>query len=351
MRKINFIITIVLTCFYYSGSYSQNVIAVEHSGVSTFYQNLDSALAHSVNGDNVYLPGATYNVGNLTINKGVHIIGAGCNFDSTLATGATIFLGDPRILKGADNGSIEGIYIQGEIRFGTEAANQEVHNYSISRCNMTNLWLSFDNGTASASDNIYISENVFRGNIYGGNVQNVVVSKCIIENVVSTFNGNAVFTNNIFLKNPCGENLIVNAAAITFQNNIFLIRFCSYWGSYYLTGANAGINFNHNLFIEGDPVPTGNISNGSIINSDIDKLFVTQSGNLYNIKHNYHLKPDCLGKNAGTDGTDVGIYGTATPAKDGQIPFNPHIQSKSISSSTNPEGNLNINIKVKAQDN
>ena len=65
---------------------------------------------------------------------------------------------------------------------------------------------------------------------------------------------------------------------------------------------------------------------------------------------NFHLRPGCLGKNAGTDGTDLGIYGGSFPWKNGSLPPNPHIQTKNISSATDPIGNLNVNIKVKAQE-
>ena len=65
----------------------------------------------------------------------------------------------------------------------------------------------------------------------------------------------------------------------------------------------------------------------------------------------YHLQNDCVGINSGNDGTDIGIYGTIEPFIDGGVPINPHIQFKSIGTSTNAEGDLPINIKVAAQDN
>ncbi len=52
-----------------------------------------------------------------------------------------------------------------------------------------------------------------------------------------------------------------------------------------------------------------------------------------------------------SDGTDIGIYGSSQPYKEGAVPFNPHIYFKNIGGTTTPNGLLNINIKVKAQDN
>jgi hypothetical protein len=324
---------------------AQNVITVEHSGVSTFYQNLDTTLSHAVSGDIIYLPGASYNIGTLTINKGVQIVGAGSNIDSSLATGVTVFLGTLRIISGADNGSIEGVFINGDIYFGNNSSNQTVNTFSIKRCNFNNLYLSYDGSTSSASSNIDITESIIKGWIYGGYVQNVEVSKCIIETYLNYFNGNAVFTNNIILKQTgCCDYVTNNVSATLFQNNIF------FTSQNLLTGPS-GNTFAHNLFISSDIIPSGNIDNGNFFSVPHDSIFVSQTGSSYNIAHNYHLRPTCVGKNAGTDGTDIGLYGTASPKKDGEIPFNPHVQTKAIPSSTNSQGGLDVNIKVKAQDN
>jgi hypothetical protein len=77
---------------------------------------------------------------------------------------------------------------------------------------------------------------------------------------------------------------------------------------------------------------------------------VNQSGGYYNYSNNYHLKNGCIGLNAGTDGHDVGVYGGIFPWKDGSVPHNPHVIFKNISGYTDPNGNLQLNIKVKAQE-
>jgi hypothetical protein len=50
-----------------------------------------------------------------------------------------------------------------------------------------------------------------------------------------------------------------------------------------------------------------------------------------------------------TDGTDVGIYGTASPYKPGGVPYNPHFRSATIAPATDPDGDLPVNIRVAAQ--
>jgi len=344
MKRLILFFTLVITAFNFN-TQAQNVIAVEHSGVSTFYQNLDTALFHAVSGDMVYLPGTSYNIGTLILNKGVHIVGAGCNIDSSLATNPTVFLGTLRIINGANSGSIEGVYFNGDIYFGTTPLDQTVNTFSVKRCYFNNINLSFDGGTSTASTNLDLDEDIIKGSIYGGNAQNVEVSKCIIENYANNFNGNVVFSNNIFLRMPgCCDYISYSVNTTTYQNNIFLTN-------HNLLGSGSGNSYIHNLFVGPDIVPGGNIDNGNIINVLQDSIFINQAGNTYNIAHNYHLRPTCAGKNAGTDGTDIGLYGTTSPKKDGEIPYNPHIQTKAIPSSTDSQGNLNVNIKVKAQNN
>jgi hypothetical protein len=89
-----------------------------------------------------------------------------------------------------------------------------------------------------------------------------------------------------------------------------------------------------------------------------DSVFVNASftssvgcGKNYTELYDYKLKTTCPGKNAGTDGSDIGIYGGNYPWKEGGVPFTPHYQFKKVNGTTNSSGNLPIQIKVKAQDN
>jgi hypothetical protein len=47
----------------------------------------------------------------------------------------------------------------------------------------------------------------------------------------------------------------------------------------------------------------------------------------------------------------VGIYGGLFPYKEGAVPLNPHISLKNIAPQTDVNGDLNIQLKVNAQDN
>jgi hypothetical protein len=74
------------------------------------------------------------------------------------------------------------------------------------------------------------------------------------------------------------------------------------------------------------------------------------SSTSFSYSDDYHLKSTSVGVNAGRDGTDIGIYGGAFPWKEGSLTFNPHYQRINISPTTDNNGNLNVNIKVEAQE-
>ena len=64
-----------------------------------------------------------------------------------------------------------------------------------------------------------------------------------------------------------------------------------------------------------------------------------------------HLAPGSGGIGAADDGTDIGIYGSSSPYKPGNVPYNPHFRTATVAPATNPNGDLPVNIHVAAQPN
>jgi len=334
---------LILSCTYLN---AQNLIAVEHNGVSVFYSTLDSAVNAAQTGDNVYVPGGIFTL-NVSISKGFNLIGVGYNPDSTLATGFTQITSPSnfvRIITGADNGSITGIMFNNNtIIFGTGNSDQTVSNYTVSKCRMSSLQLGYGQGSAT-SNNLIFKENIFDGNLNGLNIQNCHFSNNMIQLSIYNFQQGNEFTDNVFLY---PSTYILNAVNNSvFRNNIFL------YSNGIFTNLSSNNIFYNNLFV-------ANMSSGSLPGTDVGSLFnvaqssifINQVGNTYDYHQNYHLKSTCPGKNYGTDGTDLGVYGSATPWKEGGVPYNPHIQFQSIATQTDGSGNLSINIKVAAQKN
>ncbi len=355
MKKL---ITFITIFFWGINSLSaQELIAVNHlSGGSEFFTRLDSAVAHSANGDYIYLPGtALMDIGNLIIDKGVHIIGAGIYPDSCYATGTTFLTGNITIVSGADNGSLQGFMLTGTLTFGTSHADQHVSSYFVSRCNLNTISLSF-NGSDTTTSSFLFRENIIRGHVYGGH-SNASFRNNILEGQLNYFYG-ATFLHNDFL---WGSNRTLNfyVKNSTFSNNIFKNPCVAYYGwntiyctnnNYYYNLFNGPIGFYYDYlgYCVANLNGFGNLS-GNHENVPNEQIYTSQSGNTYDIHHNYHLIAGSPGINGGSDGTDVGIYG-GEPFKDGMLPVNPHIQFKYVSGSTSPNGTLNIHFKVAAQE-
>lgn len=330
--------------------FGQHQFAVESNGNTTIFSNFDAALTASVDGDIIYLPGGSFTPsgGLINISKRLHIVGAGHYPDSTSATGQTIINGGIRILSGADNGTLEGIYIQGDVAFGIAAENQVIDGYSIKRCfvnNTVELGHIFytDN---SATQNLFFYENIFNSPINFCFIKNSVFSKNIFRQNLYNLNGQVTFRNNIMLSGVDISVPFSNIQACHFYDNIIITTMG-------LSSPPFSSNvFYNNLFSTNIVFPIGtNQGYNNIINQPIDDIFISHTGSTFNYNNNYNLKPTSPGKNMGSDGTDIGIYGTLFPYKEGAVPFNPHIQYKSIAPQTDSQGNLNVNIRVRAQSN
>jgi hypothetical protein len=325
--------------------FAQKQVALNHNGLSNFYSRIDSAVINAQNGDTIYIPGGNFNIGELVINKEVIIYGAGIHPDTTNATGISYLSGNLYLVDGSDSSFIQGLSITGNITFGTDASNQAVENVTISRCKMNSLNIGFS-PTLNAK-NILVSECLISGDINGNSAQNILITNSIITGLIAYFNQNAVFSNNVFLRQGdywSSVYVIRYSNEVTFSNNVFLDE------SGYVFGCTASL-FQNNLFAMNYTFPVGdNTGSGNIVNQPRSGILVNQTGNSFSFAHDYHLQPTCAGVNAGTDGHDLGIFGGSSPFKIGNNPLNPHIRTKNIGTSTNANGKLNININVDSQD-
>ncbi len=346
--NIIFIFLYLLTC---SKIFSQDLIAVQNGGDPTFYEDLQLAITNAVAGDTLYIPGRSYAI-NETINKELHFVGVGHHPDSTQATNRTVFNGNPQFIldSGADNGSVTGIY------FGNTGGTYPKQNIQIKgivrgyRISQNFLYNGIGQFDSTGDPQFFLIKNNIIKKITLGfdfGFKNNISNNIITSN--NSLISNSSVKNNIFLKGYDGlnspyyglrpENCVV-------ENNIFI---------------NAGLSVNNldnnilrNNLNGGINGVSGNGNQGSgnyIIGADLVTIFTAYDGSFNEVSSDFHLPNDSPYKNAGRDGTDIGIYGGAFPWKEGSIPFNPHIQIKQIAPATNIDGNLQIKIQVQAQEN
>ncbi|MFZ4707454.1 MAG: hypothetical protein ACOYMF_15740 [Bacteroidales bacterium] len=303
---------------------AQTLIAVHNESNATFYSILDSAITHALDGDYIYLPGGSFKI-NVPINKQLQIVGVGHNPDSCAATGITQVTGNFVINNGSDHGSITGLKIYGDISFAL-STGQSIDYFSIERCNMGNVTLT------THLSNILINECVIRGAVNGGGGQGLLLTKCILEGGVSGFVANTYVNNNIFL-----TGISIPSTGCFLKNNIFL-------GSGPTPNAGSTDLYQNNSFT----TAVSNLYNcHNNIVTPLTGLFVNKTKSVFDYDQDYHILETSPAHLAGTDGTDLGIYGTGSPWKEGSVPGNPHIQFKSFST---VNGNLNVLNKVAAQD-
>lgn len=351
------IITLLL-CINCYVLYSQTpqFAVVRPDGTSFICPSWDSAYNKSLDGDYIYLPGIGIS-NTVTINKRIYIIGAGHHPDSTIATNPTIINSDLKILKAANGGSIEGIKVTGSVYFGNSALDSRVINYSIKRSIFNIIVFNYTTSSTyndSLPTNIFLADNII-GDINGQSSSSQNLIRNIFIGQVKDIKSSA-FKNNIFLREYPpqigGPFPMTNVILSTFENNIFLNYDPNSAPGVGLTG-NCLNTYRNNLkylianwdaSIACPPLSQSN--NLSVPN--ISDIFVNYSTQGFSYSNNYHLKPTCPGINAGTDGTDVGIYGTLQPVSEGWLPSNPHIYFKQIAPQTNSNGSLPVQIKVRS---
>lgn len=337
------------------GIKAQNLIAVQNGGTPTFYTKLDSAIFHAIDGDTIFIPGGNFAL-NTNISKRLHVIGVGHNPDSTLVTNPTnIFVTTSlNLITGAAGGSLIGIKLNGNLSFGTSSADANVSNYTVGRCYIGNV-----TSKSSLTTNNLFYENIITnggGTYYSINMTNAE-SNYFYNNIITggyggygqfavySIGAGSIFKNNIFIGDYY---CLMGVTYSLFENNIFLAQLFN--PSY---GSNNNI-FNNNLFVTSSSYYFWSNWNNTGINNIFEQpqpsIWVNQSGNTFSYTQDYHLQSNCPGKNAGRDGTDIGIYGGVFPWKAGSVPFNPHFQTFHIGPTTDSTGNLNVNIKVAAQD-
>jgi hypothetical protein len=289
------------------------------------YTNIDSAYTYANAGDYIYLPGGVFTL-NSTISKEVHLIGSGFMADSSVQTGITTINGNINLIGAASNSSIEGMYISGSII--TTAG--PIDSLQVSHCNVFKItglmrhakirWCIVRTGVAN--------DNNFENGI------NNTIQNCYIQ---SFFNLHSSMVDQCSAIRHC-ENLHFT----TIKNSTFQTMAQS---STNLPGSNNIIK--NNVFVTTCPIYCVNtIQYTNNVQSTIANLLNAGSWTFGDMR----LKSTSAGMTHSETGGQVGVYGGLFPYKAGAVPSNPHIFFKTISASTNANGELPVQINARAED-
>jgi hypothetical protein len=333
------------------------------------YTTFAAAQTAAINGDTIYIHGSPFTYPALTLTKRLVVIGAGYKPNTQYGQPTTVGnielfndsgLPDPSgsVLMGLNGGIVNCT--------GTERSN----NIRILRCKLSSIylqapasqyvdgWVIYNNilaqvyaangsRTSPGPTNIIIANNILTGQIVAIASSSIVVDHNVFisqNNISSVFN--LIFTNNIFIRSS--GNLMSNTVLCSFNNNL---------SNQTTIGAASEYNPTNN-FVTTYIGAGGGSNSGAGNQMGIDPLFENVTNNdTYNDTFNYRLKTGSPGKNAGTDGTDLGIYGGSYPFPSGgaigsgfdtsPMPPIPQVTELNILNATVPvNGTLNVNVKA-----
>jgi hypothetical protein len=326
-KRIIFLVCLLIAVISLS---AQQKVNVQNGTKTEFYNSLDTAIQKAVAGDTIYLPGGVILAQpDLVIDKKLAIIGVG--WDMTSIGGVSVT--DSRRVdspggnntitfnEGSDGSLLTGCVV-GDVLFG-----DNIKNITILRNRIGNIGIS---GSGNITQ-IVISENV-TGNIYGSTINS---TDCEINNNLCSSIG---FFNHSHIYN--------NVVTYYFR---FLTN-CTVENNFCMNGLGDGSSysyFNNNAFGQDFTFPVEtNIGNNNLMNQATATTFKVDD---LNSPNNLEIQDSSPCKGAGTDGTDIGIYGGTNPYKKGGLPFNPHITKVVIPGQVDRNGNIRVDIAVEAQ--
>jgi len=349
-----------------------NSIVVQNGSRMNVYSTIAAAVTAAQSGDTIYIGGATaVYAESITIAKPLTIFGAGWLSSTTAATQPTVISGTFTVSNGANNLTISGLQVQ-SIIFNNA---QELTNVTISRCNVPGRIYGSTSSYFKMS-NFKISECYLSGGTLfeylkctnNCNIEKNFIANAYINLVTGNSNYGCRFTNNIFFKNtnwPIGyyytsssyvyHTFIYQSTDCAFLNNIFVSNNINYNPPYvlYYLEVNSDRNLHYNNFY--NCASGANFGSSDVVSNNVFQSSWTPT-NIFNNYLNWNLTTgdfhvnDVSGlKTAGSDGLELGIYGSPNPFKDGFLPKNPHIESIGVSTETTSDGQITISAKVSGQ--
>lgn len=313
---------------------SQNIAVVSPSNETTMYQTLDDAVTKAEEGSIIYMPGGGLQIKDETkINKKLTFMGISHRGDTDNADGATVIAGKLFFEKGSDGSAVIGAYISGDINVGT--STDSVTNLTIRFCNVNSIQVKHAQSSGLVVNQCYLRTKSNFGNC------NVRLENNILHSI-SSLSG-AIINHNIITSNSGGYYMyaIESYGNSLITNNIILNP-----------SSNSGVGSGNIL---NNCVGKGTWGDNPIQLSDDqtweDVFEKYDSKNPVSIACNYKIKKTWTSaQGAGTDGTDIGLYGGLgfKEPKETVAPI-PRIISKKVDEQTDGSGKLHIEITVKGQ--
>lgn len=324
MRK-RILLTAIAAIMGTAVSIAQQIAVVSESGTTDVYQTLQEAIEGASNGSVIYLPGGGFQIhDSVKITKRLSIIGIGHKAKNENVDGNTVIAGSLFFNQGANNSSVMGCYISGNVNIGKDG--NSVNNFTIKYCNLNSVQV----GNNLCSGTI-ANQNYIRSTSSFNQSPAIITNNVMFD--VQYVNG-GVIANNI-LNMPYMSDRIDSARPLyNNPNTSILYNIVLHWKQPFARGCS-------NSQIVGNMAPVSFGEDCIIIsNVDITDIFINPKG--ISSVSDFHFKEAYQQYQS-----QVGIYG-GDGFSDGALPPVPFIVSKSVPEQTDASGKLNIKIRVKA---
>ncbi len=295
-----------------------------------------AAVTASVNGDTIYVSGSATSYGTQLISKQLTIIGTGHNPNKQNPLVSTFDYIDCGL--GSSGSKFIGLNFFSILFINTSNITYESCKFSFGGPYIL----------ATPVTGINFNKCIFLIQAIGTNSSSPVLgtlafNNCIFNNGINispalTLSGSA--NNCLFLSSSLGS-VSQNFNNFSFNNNIF------YGTSPQITGTNTNTTMTKNIsFACPNNAFNGTTLSGNIVNSN--PLFTTYPlTNGFHYTDNYVLQAGSPGKNTGSDGKDIGLYGGTDGInfRMGGDPAIPQIRQMNVTNSVLPAGTpVNVNI-------
>jgi len=352
MKKI--LLTTICLLVFYVFTYSQIRTVSNALNSPGQYHSLQTAIDSANTGDTIYVHAGSY--GGITVNKKLTFIGPGFNAQGQFTTSASIsiiYLDRVVPTTTATGSKFIGLDI-GYIN--TKPSEQfQIDSILINRCRFTsNAYTQVLGNNWTFINNLFQWQNAPSGSLFINNYNNILLENNIFTSAAGTIqiqNSNkstVFFINNLFTGHydlAAEFTLLSNA---NFSNNIFFGKSpasavnCDFanniiYGNLTFTQLQNGSNGIYNIF--SDP--------------QFNSVPIDNSMYQFSYSNDYRLKSTSPGKGAGTDATDIGIFGGQYPMPlnnnkiTGEPPI-PQIYYMFIQNSViDPSTPLNVTIKAR----
>ncbi|TVR42568.1 MAG: hypothetical protein EA392_00215, partial [Cryomorphaceae bacterium] len=314
------------------------------------FTSVQAAINAATAGDTLYIHPSPNSYGNITINKTLHLRSAGHSPQYTNGMSASIGNITLQALIGAPGITLAGLDF-GNLNVSN---NENYNNLEIRNCRFTKITAS---GMVGACDNWVIAGCVHVCNNFDSIHKQSSNGWMVINNhihqpntgtswsIIRNFNASDIFRNNIIVSNQTGSAVVFqNCTGLSVENSILL--FTNNASGIDFSGNT--VTFNHSLTYHYPGLALAPLNGNNNLDNTNPMFEDIGSSPAFSSNKNFQLQAGSPGAGYGTDGQDIGLYGSDFPfnmygyAPD--IPFTTGIEI--LNSVVSPGGTLNVNFEA-----